>query len=170
MSAKHDSEPAKRARANLLRYLDIALPNGARGEHATAIEGIVDDVIDAAIGARAAGTTIPAPSNPTLADYEALASGWLHYCTGRTSSLEREPLGVVLLAGLCEPAPGLERLTGDLLADVLGAVAFIVARWRGAAQRGGGGCHEVDVEELRALERRLDVALDLRRRERGGAL
>lgn len=45
---KHDSEPAQRAKATLLRYLDVALPNGARGEHATAIEGIVDDIIDAA--------------------------------------------------------------------------------------------------------------------------
>lgn len=47
--AKHTSAPAKRARRTLLRYLDIALPNGAHAEHATAICRIVDDIIDAAV-------------------------------------------------------------------------------------------------------------------------
>jgi hypothetical protein len=42
---KHDTAPARRAKRILLRYLDIALPNGARGEHAAAIESIVDAAV-----------------------------------------------------------------------------------------------------------------------------
>ena len=43
---KHDSEPAK---ATLLRYIDIAMPNGIRGPYVAEVEGIVDDIIDAAV-------------------------------------------------------------------------------------------------------------------------
>lgn len=49
MSTKHDTAPARRAKRILLRYFNIALPNGARGEHATAIESIVDSIIDATV-------------------------------------------------------------------------------------------------------------------------
>lgn len=52
---KHDSAPAARARATLLYYFNFALPNGAHAEHAAAIKGIVDDVIDAAVLAIRAG-------------------------------------------------------------------------------------------------------------------
>jgi hypothetical protein len=46
---KHDSEPARRAKAALIRYMDIAMPNGLRGQYASEVEGIVDDIIDAAV-------------------------------------------------------------------------------------------------------------------------
>ena len=110
--------------------------------------------------------------NLARAEYEALASAWLRFCTGPAAETpdEREPLGVLLLSGLCEPAIGAEKLTGDLLADVLGGVALIAGRWRAGAIRGGGGVAEVELDELHTFERRINLALELRRREKGGAL
>ena len=112
------------------------------------------------------------PRNQPLPEYEALASAWLRYCTGPAAETEseREPLGVLLLSGLCESAIGTDKLTGDVLADVLGGVALIAGRWRAGAIRGGGGVAEVELDELHTFERRINLALELRRREKGGAL
>jgi hypothetical protein len=46
---KHNSAPAKRARRELVRYFNWALPNGAHGRYKAALRGIVDDIIDAAV-------------------------------------------------------------------------------------------------------------------------
>lgn len=48
-SARRHLPPAERARKALLVYFDMALPNGARGEYAAEIRGVVDDIIAATI-------------------------------------------------------------------------------------------------------------------------
>jgi len=96
-------------------------------------------------------------------EYTLAAQGWQAYCERLQSPINAEtPIVVLLLSALAEPPNFGERFTGDLVADLLGILQSTVSRWQGRE-------NEIEPWELRLMQRRLELVIELRRRA-GGAL
>jgi hypothetical protein len=111
-----------------------------------------------------------------LAEYAAAADAWRErfaISPNARPALSDVPLATVLLYAVAEPLNLGDPFTGDILSDLLGGILANVAHWRAASDRGGGGVAQIEGDDLRAMERRLDAAIEIRRRSRlalaGGA-
>jgi hypothetical protein len=104
-----------------------------------------------------------------FAEYAAASDVWSDRFTIRPNArpdLSDVPLAAVLLYAIAEPINLGDPFTGDILSDLLGGLLANVAHWRAASDRGGGGVAEIEGDALRAMERRLDAAIEIRRRSR----
>jgi hypothetical protein len=104
--------------------------------------------------------------NETRADFTATAERWRRRCTEGPRDLETEPIAVLLLYAFTGET------SGDIVGDVLAAILDTIAGWRVVGEHGGGGVTMLDLGDVRSVERRVRVALELRRREHlcaGGA-
>jgi hypothetical protein len=101
------------------------------------------------------------------AEYAAATESWRAFSKEPINAdTAGRPLVVVLLAGLCEPPPYGDGFTGDVIADVLGALRGFVDRIEKDAADGGGGGIFVHNPALEAWQRRIDAVLTLRSYER----
>ncbi len=104
-----------------------------------------------------------------LADeYARAVAEWREFCEDPATIYEQpsaQPIAVVLLTAIAEPQVGKETFTGDLLSDVLTGLMVSVRRWSVAGDPAAGELARVQVHEVNALERRLRLAVELRRRE-----
>jgi hypothetical protein len=91
-------------------------------------------------------------------EYAAVATGWHAFVNG-PKALEDAPLAVLLLHAIAG-----DHRTGNPLADVLGALADMIAGWRAVGQGQGGGVVQLDLSEVRLAERRAHVVAELLRR------
>jgi hypothetical protein len=104
-----------------------------------------------------------------LADeYGRVVAEWREFCEDPATIYEQpsaQPMAVVLLTAIAEPQVGKETFTGDLLSDVLTGLMVNVRRWSVAGDPASAGVVRIRAEEVNALERRLRLAVELRRRE-----
>jgi hypothetical protein len=107
------------------------------------------------------------------AEYAAAADAWRLFCAiaigpkgGNVNApAYGQPLAVLFLAGICEPPEGEKSCSGDLLADVLSGMVAIMRRLNNTAKDGGGGGLFVERDALDEIQRRFDMARELRVRE-----
>ena len=96
-----------------------------------------------------------------MTEYEALVAKWRRRSIG-VETLQSLPLAALLFVPLVE-LPETSPRTGDVILDMLRAVAAIVRRWRFDVSRDG----DVTIRDLDEMHLRLDVLAELRRREKG---
>ena len=120
-----------------------------------------------------AGQGIDLPDYDPPEEYVQAARAWASYCqafgaeaTKDGHHLLDQPLVVVLLAALCEPARYAPVFTGDLIADVLGGLRAFVEHLDDDAYHGNGAGAFLTGYQIEGFARRLDAILTLRTYER----
>jgi hypothetical protein len=101
-------------------------------------------------------------------EYGRAAAEWREFCEDPATIYEPasgRSMAVVLLTAIAEPRVGKETFTGDLLSDVLTGLLVTARRWGRAVDPAAAEVARIRVDEVNALERRLRLAVELRRRE-----
>ena len=114
------------------------------------------------------------PLSDRTAEYAAAAKAWRVYCAkrGKDATLDGlqlpgQPIAVVILAALAEPAHLSDTFKGDLIADALGGLRTFVQHLDLDASEGGGGGAFLNGYQIETIARRLDAVLTLRGYEQG---